>query len=129
MLVLNRRIDEEIVFPDLDITVKVLGVQGNKISIGIQAPPSVQVLRQEIVERMEKESSGATRVPPLKVTTPLIDKPLNTRIPIRHDFERSATCSRSNLLLFEPEIDNALNDDHDPDIIPFPQGECFGSGV
>jgi carbon storage regulator len=50
MLVLTRRIGEEIVI-DGDIRVKVLLAKGDKVRLGITAPDSVPVDRQEIHER------------------------------------------------------------------------------
>jgi carbon storage regulator len=50
MLVLTRRINEEIVIGE-DITVTVIAVQGEKVRLGISAPPSVRVDRREIHER------------------------------------------------------------------------------
>lgn len=48
MLVLSRRLDEEIVFPGLGIRVTVLGIDGGRIKVGIEAPPTVKVLRGEL---------------------------------------------------------------------------------
>ena len=48
MLVLSRRVDEEIVIAG-DIRVKVLAVKGNQVRVGITAPRSVIVKRQELV--------------------------------------------------------------------------------
>lgn len=48
MLVLSRRGDESIVFPNLGITVKVLRVDRNKAKLGISAPPEVRIMRQEV---------------------------------------------------------------------------------
>lgn len=50
MLVLARRIGEEIVIGG-DIRVTVLGVRGSQVRLGVAAPQSVRVLRQEIVNR------------------------------------------------------------------------------
>jgi len=50
MLVLSRRIDETIVLPDLGITIKVVKVEGKTVSIGIEAPEQIQILRGELVE-------------------------------------------------------------------------------
>lgn len=50
MLVLTRRADQKIVFPNLGITLQVLRIRGNVVKIGIDAPPSVAVLRHEISE-------------------------------------------------------------------------------
>lgn len=50
MLVLTRRVGEEIVIGD-DIRVTVLEVRGQQVRLGIVAPQSVRVLREEIVNR------------------------------------------------------------------------------
>lgn len=50
MLVLSRRMDETIVLPDLGVTIKVIKVKGKTVSIGIEAPNQVQILRGELVE-------------------------------------------------------------------------------
>lgn len=48
MLVLMRRTHEEIVIPSEGITVKIIRTQGNRVSIGIEAPPGVPIRRSEI---------------------------------------------------------------------------------
>lgn len=48
MLVLMRRTREEIVIAEERITIKVLQTHGNRVSIGIAAPPEVSVRRSEI---------------------------------------------------------------------------------
>jgi carbon storage regulator CsrA len=51
MLVLARRRNEKIVFPHLGVTVEILNVAGNTVRIGIQAPPDIKILRQEVIDR------------------------------------------------------------------------------
>jgi carbon storage regulator CsrA len=48
MLVLSRRASQQILFPSLGVTVHVLGFRGQCARIGIEAPPEVPVLRQEL---------------------------------------------------------------------------------
>lgn len=48
MLVLSRRADEKIVFPSIGVTVHVLRVNGSVARIGIDAPPELRILRQEL---------------------------------------------------------------------------------
>ena len=48
MLVLSRRKEETIVFPELGISVEVIRVDGNKVRLGIKAPESVRILRGEL---------------------------------------------------------------------------------
>lgn len=54
MLILTRRISESVIIGD-DVKVTVLGVNGNQIRIGIEAPKDVSIHREEIYERIQKE--------------------------------------------------------------------------
>jgi len=56
MLVLTRRIGEEIVIAD-NTRVVVLAIHGQKVRLGINAPPSVAVLRRELVK---EDATGAS---------------------------------------------------------------------
>lgn len=56
MLILTRRVGETVVIGE-DVSVTVLGVKGNQIRLGINAPKDVSVHRQEIFERIQNENS------------------------------------------------------------------------
>jgi carbon storage regulator len=57
MLVLTRQPDERILIGD-DIVIEVREVRGNQIRIGIEAPPEVRILREELVEPVEASDRG-----------------------------------------------------------------------
>jgi carbon storage regulator len=54
MLILTRRISETIVIGD-NVQIAVLGVKGNQVRIGIEAPKNVSVHRKEIYEKIKSE--------------------------------------------------------------------------
>lgn len=54
MLILTRRVGETIVINGRQYEVTVLGVHGNHVRIGVTAPPDVEVHREEIYERIQK---------------------------------------------------------------------------
>ena len=52
MLVLSRKLNESIVIGD-NIRIKVVGISGSQIRLGIEAPGDIKVMRQELLERDE----------------------------------------------------------------------------
>ena len=54
MLILTRRVGESVKINE-DITVTVLGIKGNQVRIGVDAPIHVSVHREEIYQRIKKE--------------------------------------------------------------------------
>ena len=57
MLILTRRVGETIKIGD-EVSVTILGINGRQIRVGIAAPKSVAVHRQEVFERIQRETKG-----------------------------------------------------------------------
>lgn len=59
MLILTRRVGETLMIGD-NVTVTVLGVKGNQVRIGINAPKDLAVHREEIFQRIKREGGDVT---------------------------------------------------------------------
>ncbi len=60
MLILTRRVGETVMIGN-EVTVTVLGVKGNQVRIGVNAPKDVAVHREEIYERIKREEDHDSR--------------------------------------------------------------------
>ncbi len=59
MLVLSRREDQKVIFPNLGISVEIVNVKGKNVRLGIDAPRSIRILRGELVNHSGGEDSKA----------------------------------------------------------------------
>ncbi|HAY45086.1 MAG TPA: carbon storage regulator [Gammaproteobacteria bacterium] len=57
MLILTRRVGESLMIGD-EVNVTVLGIRGNQVRIGVNAPKDVAVHREEIYDRIQDEKTG-----------------------------------------------------------------------
>lgn len=84
MLVLSRRIGETITIGD-EVTITVLGVKGNQVRIGVNAPKEVAVHREEIYQRIKDSeriasvTSDRCKLVPARPTTSSFKKVLTTK--------------------------------------------------
>lgn len=71
MLVLSRKSNENIVIGD-DIIIKVIRLEGDVVKLGIQAPPSISVHRQEVYDEIQKNNKNAAQ--PKRRSVPRVGK-------------------------------------------------------
>ncbi|GMO22724.1 MAG: carbon storage regulator CsrA [Spirochaetaceae bacterium] len=69
MLILSRKTDEKIVIGD-DITVTIIELRGDQVRIGINAPKTVKVFREEVYEAIRDENKAAAAS---RLTIPKMD--------------------------------------------------------
>jgi carbon storage regulator len=72
MLILSRRLNEKIVIGD-DVIISVVEVRGDQVKLGIEAPRSVKVFRQEVFNAIQEENKRAAAASGLEL--PLMDIP------------------------------------------------------
>jgi carbon storage regulator len=60
MLVLGRGVGQTIMIGN-DVAITVLGIQGNQVRIGVNAPKQLSVHREEIYERVQQERTDSAR--------------------------------------------------------------------
>ena len=62
MLILTRRIGERVMIGD-DMVLAILGIKGNQVRVGIEAPNDVTILREEVADRDRELAEGSSRPP------------------------------------------------------------------
>ncbi len=75
MLVLTRRIGQQIVLPGCGVTIDVIGVTKSQVRIGIEAPSEVPVYRREILDRIQHENQAEGKAASRNEATALADEP------------------------------------------------------
>ncbi len=62
MLILSRKTDEKIKIGE-DITLTIIEIRGDQVKIGVEAPKSVKVFRQEVFNAIKNENKSAAEIP------------------------------------------------------------------
>jgi carbon storage regulator len=57
MLVLSRKVGERIVIPECNLGITVVAIEGNKVRLGLSAPPEIAVYREEVWFQIEEEQA------------------------------------------------------------------------
>ena len=57
MLILTRRVTESLMIGE-DVTITILGIKGNQVRVGVQAPKELAVHREEVFYRIREEEGG-----------------------------------------------------------------------
>jgi len=69
MLILSRRINEKIMIGD-DVSVSIIEIRGDQVRIGVDAPKTVKVFRQEVFDSIKAENRAAAESKPV---LPIVD--------------------------------------------------------
>ncbi len=62
MLILSRKTDEKIKIGE-EITLTIIEIRGDQVKIGVEAPKSVKVFRQEVFNAIKNENKSAAEIP------------------------------------------------------------------
>jgi two-component system, OmpR family, response regulator len=92
MLVLSRRLNQRIVFPGFKASVQIVGLQSGIVRLGIDAPPEVTVLREEVPDRVSEWGEP----PPAQVNVDQLTRLRKSNRILRH---RLLSCSADLKLL------------------------------
>lgn len=128
MLVMSRRCDEEILFPNLGITVKVLRMQGNRVRLGVSAPEEIEVIRGELTaeadsrrrssdadHKLRNELNGlvlASRMFQLQMERGLEDKAHQTYLEMLHKLKQLDTSYSPPTKVIEPQPSTTPSGSH-----------------
>ena len=103
MLVLSRKQDQKVSFPELGISVHILRVKGSSVRVGVDAPLEVRIIRDEL--EPQSNSKTGSRLPRTRV----IRLPRN----LRHELRNELNSLSIALHLFKEEMEAGHDKDAD----------------
>lgn len=62
MLILSRKMNEKIMIGE-DVSITIIEIRGDQVKIGVEAPKTVKVFRQEVYEAIQSENRAAAKMP------------------------------------------------------------------
>ena len=89
MLVLSRKIDEALVFGNGEMRVVILGIQGDQVKLGIEAPRNISVMREELFRAQQQNQVASISVPPEDLDDLTLSPNVKTSHPLREKKPKS----------------------------------------
>ncbi len=106
MLVLSRGRNDKVVFPTLGISVEILRVAGNKVRLGIEAPPEIPVHRHEVSERIAASHEAGVSDPGHNVVVNLPMGKDTLGAPMNHAIRNRLNAAALGLHLLHRKLEN-----------------------
>lgn len=101
MLILSRRPDEKVVLPNLGITIQVMRVAGKAVRLGIDAPPDVRILREEVADN----DTEIEDIPPVLARR------------LRHELRNRLNTASLGLHVLQRRVELGATEDLEPTIL------------
>jgi len=103
MLVLSRKLYQKVLLPTVDVSIKVVDIRGGVVRLGIEAPPEVTVLREEVADRSAEKADGKN------LSAPPAAEPV--RKELLHQLHERLRTTGVGLALLSLELDAGLIND------------------
>lgn len=104
MLILSRRASETIRFPQLGISVSIVSVKGNRVQVGIDAPPEIQVLRRELESNSDERPGSRGNTLKTCGTSSVSSSSQMDSKKAQHDFVNRLNKATLGLLLAQKQL-------------------------
>ena len=113
MLILSRRTSETIRFPQLGISVSIVSVKGNRVQVGIDAPPEIQILRRELECHSDERAGERENTSKTCGTSSASSSSQMVSQKAKHDFVNRLNKATLGLLLAQKQLAAGLMESAD----------------